>query len=54
VLWAATLWVVARIDVLAFLGALALERGQRAARGALGSLAGALFGQGVGPPTRDS
>lgn len=48
VLWLATLWVVARIDVLAFLGALALERGQLAVRGALGSVAGALFGQGVG------
>lgn len=49
-LWAATLWVVARIDLLAFVGALALERSQGAAQAALASLAGALFGPAVHAP----
>ncbi len=47
VLWVATLWIAARVDVLAFLGALAFERAQGAARAALGSAAQALLGTGI-------
>ena len=43
----AAVWVIARVDVLAMISGLALERSQESAQGALGAFARSLMGDGA-------